>query len=377
MRKIPIYFLIFWLVGVIFLGNVRAAGYDYDLQITATDLSFSESVLIAGAQVRVYATVTNVGREDIQGYVTFWQNNKLIGDSWSVGVKPGNTAGVWIDFIVPSSSFNILAKIQGTQPADQNAANDQASSGMITPDSDTDGDGIANSVDPDDDNDGLTDLQEQVKQTDPLLADSDGDGVNDWSDKFPLNSKESGDNDTDGQGDNGDLDDDNDGLSDIQEDINGTDPLLADSDGDGVDDKNDYYPLDPTKGEPPAGAATAVLDDSSLPADLSAIVAGTDIATENVSEDAVQESATVTTAETNPTNSLAALDVAAVLKYLSNWWLWFYISVIILAIIFIYYFYFEIANWYAGRRRLPDQARFPAQLSGFGGARNSEHPLFA
>ena len=44
--------------------------------------------------------------------------------------------------------------------------------------------------------------------------------------------------DTDGDGvpDSTDLDDDNDGLSDLDEDIFGTNPLLADTDGDGLDD---------------------------------------------------------------------------------------------------------------------------------------------
>ena len=44
---------------------------------------------------------------------------------------------------------------------------------------DTDKDGIANSKDPDDDNDGLSDEGEAECGTDPLLADTDGDGTND------------------------------------------------------------------------------------------------------------------------------------------------------------------------------------------------------
>ena len=44
---------------------------------------------------------------------------------------------------------------------------------------DADGDGTPNSSDTDDDNDGLTDLQEGTLGTNPLLADTDGDGFND------------------------------------------------------------------------------------------------------------------------------------------------------------------------------------------------------
>ena len=44
---------------------------------------------------------------------------------------------------------------------------------------DTDGDGIPDNVDPDDDNDDLSDIDEATYETNPLLADTDGDGFND------------------------------------------------------------------------------------------------------------------------------------------------------------------------------------------------------
>lgn len=44
---------------------------------------------------------------------------------------------------------------------------------------DTDGDGLPDVCDPDDDNDGLTDAEELILGTDPLDPDTDGDGVND------------------------------------------------------------------------------------------------------------------------------------------------------------------------------------------------------
>jgi len=50
---------------------------------------------------------------------------------------------------------------------------------MTVDNSDTDGDGTPDATDPDDDNDGLTDVQEGTLGTNPLLADTDGDGFND------------------------------------------------------------------------------------------------------------------------------------------------------------------------------------------------------
>ena len=52
-------------------------------------------------------------------------------------------------------------------------------------------------------------------QADSVDLDDDGDGVLDIYDAFPLNSAETGDFDGDGIGDNQDLDDDNDGFLDI------------------------------------------------------------------------------------------------------------------------------------------------------------------
>ncbi|PJC01511.1 MAG: hypothetical protein CO073_03430, partial [Candidatus Komeilibacteria bacterium CG_4_9_14_0_8_um_filter_36_9] len=224
------------------VNNTQAA--TYDLKLESGDISFSESVLIAGSTVRVYARIYNTGTEDIAGYVTFYRGAAIVDDSQTVSVRPGNFADAWVDFQVPNTAFNVLARIQGTQPADQNTSNNEALTGLVTPDFDTDGDGIANSIDPDDDNDSLTDLQEQQLGTNPLDTDSDNDGASDSQDAFPLNSNEQLDTDNDTIGNNADPDDDNDGLVDTEEISLGTNPLLADSDGDGVNDKNDFYPLD-------------------------------------------------------------------------------------------------------------------------------------
>ncbi|MEJ2704914.1 MAG: DUF5060 domain-containing protein [Sedimentisphaerales bacterium] len=128
---------------------------------------------------------------------------------------------------------------------------------LITPDGppDVDGDGIANDLDPDDDQDGVPDVEDAFPLDpsewadkdgdwigDNLDADDDGDGVADdhngngipdcqeldldgdgvdraksvpW-DAFPLDRKEWRDTDGDGIGDNADTDDDNGGISDLE-----------------------------------------------------------------------------------------------------------------------------------------------------------------
>ena len=151
---------------------------------------------------------------------------------------------------------------------------------------DFDGDGILDAIDPDDDNDGVPDLIDSFPKDPNEFSDIDGDGIGDNADEdrdgdgvpndedlFPNDPNESSDNDGDGIGDNEDLDDDNDGyedtieiqegsdpldslsipldddrdgLSDVQEiESTGTDPQIYDSDGDGVSDRIDAFPLDP------------------------------------------------------------------------------------------------------------------------------------
>lgn len=90
----------------------------------------------------------------------------------------------------------------------------------------------------DTDDDGFTNYEEIVIHgTNPTLADTDGDNVKDSKDAFPLDPAETLDTDHDGTGDNADTDDDGDGLSDVDEvNIYGTNSKRADSDGDGLSD---------------------------------------------------------------------------------------------------------------------------------------------
>jgi hypothetical protein len=78
----------------------------------------------------------------------------------------------------------------------------------------------------------------------PAPLDTDGDGVADASDNCPTVAGSQSDADNDSQGDVCDSDDDNDGLSDEIERSRGSNPLLADSDGDGKLDAVDAFPSD-------------------------------------------------------------------------------------------------------------------------------------
>lgn len=244
MFKKFVYFFIFCLILPV---NLQAASLSYDLGLAASDISFS-APLVVGQNIRIYAAVHNYGTKDVAGYVTFFQSNVLIGDSQTISVRSGGLADeVYVDFKVPSGSFNIRAEIRGQNPIDENAANDVAVTTLYVPEPDTDNDGIPDNEDEDDDNDGVKDVNEPVIGTDPKDPDTDDDGCLDGDDDFPLDADECKDTDGDGIGDNQDKDDDNDGLTDSSEKQAGTDKNNADTDNDGVIDGKDDYPLDDSR----------------------------------------------------------------------------------------------------------------------------------
>jgi len=74
-------------------------------------------------------------------------------------------------------------------------------------------------------------FSQEIPYTVPFV-DSDGDGVADEQDAFPLDPNESVDTDGDGYGNNSDNDDDDDGMPDAWEIVNNLDPLVNDANGD-------------------------------------------------------------------------------------------------------------------------------------------------
>ena len=179
--------LIFFLA----VNPVWAADGAVDLGMSQQDVSLSKEStnLIAGDKIRVSTTVFNHGNTDATGTVLFLVGGRMVGQA-GISLRPGGVYDkFFIDTVVPQSDFNISIRVANVQPEDTNLSNNEILSPMFHVQQDNDNDGIGDDLDTDDDNDGLTDDYEIQNGTDPKKWDTDGDGVSDKDDAFPLDPK--------------------------------------------------------------------------------------------------------------------------------------------------------------------------------------------
>lgn len=220
-----LFFLALVIVGSIFFVAPSLA-LTNDLGLTS--ITFSKDEFIAGDTTRIYARVNNYGEEDVVAYVTFWRGSIPIGNSLPVSVRAHGLADeVFVDFVVPDTQFNIRAVLQGEAAGDEVASNNEILTTVFTP-----------------------------------LPDSDRDKITDRDDNCPgVSNADQANNDGDAMGDACDPDDDNDGVSDVQEALNGTNPFDNDSDGDGVDDAGDVFPLDRSRSKEPPPPPVVIIEE--------------------------------------------------------------------------------------------------------------------
>lgn len=215
----------FLVLGGLLLASPAFAAL-HDLQIGSEDITLDPVNPIAKQQVRIYATVHNVGTSDTEAAIEFYDGDRKIG-SKAVSVRAGGRPDEMWMLWTPMSEGNHLLRVRLV--SDSDTPDENADNNIVTLDTyadvDTDGDGVPNRIDLDDDNDGVLDVNDQ----------------------FPLDPTRSKDTDGDGIDDRVDSDIDNDGLTNAEEARLGTDPTRRDTDGDGVGDKEDVYPLDPKR----------------------------------------------------------------------------------------------------------------------------------
>jgi|GEM_PF-3597091 len=251
----------------------------------------------------LYTIVVTTDVEDIQGrtlFETFTYNYRTISVSFSDKDNDGIIDGADVD--IDGDGINDNGSDTDGDGIRDTADADVDGDGVVDNGIDTDEDGINNITDVDDDNDGILDMNDAFP-TDPTETvdtdndgigdnadadvngdgtvdngiDTDGDGINDENDPdidgdgtpndtdaFPTDPTETTDTDSDGIGnnadadadgdgvvDNGKIDSDGDGITDeAEENIFQTDPNIADTDNDGLNDGDEVtYGTDPNKAD--------------------------------------------------------------------------------------------------------------------------------
>lgn len=179
------------IVGLWGGGFQTVNAIDSDVGFEKGDVFFSvdQEDIVVNQPIRIYARVHNLGDEDVLAHVVFKSGSQIIGQTQPISlVAHGLPDEVFVEWIVPTGAFNVMAEVVAIEPTDGNLSNNQSITKLIEPLTDFDGDGIADRDDNDDDNDQLSDSLEKVAGTNPLNRDTDGDGTDDYRDAYPLDN---------------------------------------------------------------------------------------------------------------------------------------------------------------------------------------------
>ncbi|MCK9344919.1 MAG: hypothetical protein M0P64_02185 [Candidatus Pacebacteria bacterium] len=147
---------------------------------------YSKDPFFAGETIRVYTIIFNGSSYDLEGTVEFLDNGVLLGKTNFSLSGGGRVRDLWVDWkatngkhVMTARIVNVTASLAGG--AKRSIALDNAETGKSERlvDLDTDGDGIGNTEDTDDDGDTVLDVDELRNNTDPLKKDTNGNGVSD------------------------------------------------------------------------------------------------------------------------------------------------------------------------------------------------------
>jgi len=210
-------------------------GVSYELQNGFTYLSEESPdlevntnfVTLSEASPAAVVMVTNVGGGTLQWHAS--------SDDVSVSPTSGTGDG---QVTIQTTDFSVARQTTVTITNDAAPADIETISVAVFKGLDTDNDGIIDTIDTDDDDDGLTDEDERDGGTNPLDPDTDGDTMDDGYELIwgfdPTVDDAGGDADSDG-------------LNNGQEFVYGTDPREPDTDGDGYTDREEIeHGSDPT-----------------------------------------------------------------------------------------------------------------------------------
>ncbi len=138
-------------------------------------LWYSSDQILEGVPVRVYAALRNNTPHDLIGTVRFMDNGKRIGSA-PVSALSGRLVETWIDW-TPTAGEHALSvslsdaelHVIGGETIHADVASIIVEDTLLA-DTDTDTDGLGNTRDTDDENDGISDEDEIARGSNPLIA---------------------------------------------------------------------------------------------------------------------------------------------------------------------------------------------------------------
>jgi hypothetical protein len=134
---------------------------------------FSEDVFFAEDPIRIYTAIQNNSGKDIEGVVEFFDNDISIGKKNFTSLDK-RVVELWMDTIITEGRHDYSVAITEAVINKPGEAKEPitpriiVSDDTITAETDTDGDNIGDKEDLDDDNDGFSDIEEKKQGTDPM-----------------------------------------------------------------------------------------------------------------------------------------------------------------------------------------------------------------
>lgn len=180
---------IFFILFLILSGASFTAAAETPIKnvgFVPANIWFSKDPFFDGEKVRIYTIIFNGSSYDLEGAVEFLDNGVLIGKTNFSISSGGRVRDVWVDWGATGGKHAITARIIGATASSAGGAkssvvldNTETGKSERDVDMDTDGDDVGNTEDLDDDEDGISDVDELRNGTNPLKKDTDGDGMSD------------------------------------------------------------------------------------------------------------------------------------------------------------------------------------------------------
>jgi len=187
---------VIFLIAVLFLFGspftIAQAQTIENVGFVPNNIWFSKDPFFAGNKIEIFTFLFNCRDEKLTGVLAFYDKDILLGKT-DFSISGGcATKAVSISWTATVGSHTISAKILEAKLHGANSVQDVVLKTYATGEhtkiveGDNDGDNISDTTDPDDDNDGVSDAQEQKQGTDSLNNDTDSDGLKDGEDPDPL-----------------------------------------------------------------------------------------------------------------------------------------------------------------------------------------------